>query len=186
MSQSQPFYWHDRLYPFGEKRPVLGEGIYLSEGVKIVGEVILEKDVNIWFNSVVRGDVAFVKIGQQTNVQDLCMLHVTEESPLTIGQCVSIGHSVVIHGATIGDGCLIGMGSLILDHAVIGKECLVAAGSLIPPRKHYPDGSFIKGRPAVVERMLSPEERLKVAYHYRSYIGYKNAYLQQLEGQLGK
>lgn len=161
--------------------PTLGERVYVSDGAKVIGRAELGDHVNIWFNSVVRADVNFIKIGKNTNIQDLCMLHVTELNSLTIGENTSLGHSVILHGCKIGNGCLIGMGAIILDGAEIGDNCLVAAGSLVSPGKKFPPGSMIKGRPAVVERSLSPEEMTKVANHYVAYIGYKEQYLKMGE-----
>jgi gamma-carbonic anhydrase len=157
--------------------PTLGEGVYVSQGAKIIGRVELSDHSNVWFNTVIRADVNFIKIGKNTNIQDLCMLHVTEKDSLTIGDNTSLGHSVVLHGCKIGDGCLIGMGAIILDGAQIGNHCLVAAGSLIPPGKKFPDGSLIKGRPAVVDRALTAEEILKISNHYKAYLEYKDQYL---------
>jgi len=161
--------------------PELGQGVYFSEGVRIIGRAILGDHVNIWFNSVVRADVNTIKIGKNTNIQDLCMLHVTEHNSLTIGENTSLGHSVVLHGCKIGNGCLIGMGTIILDGAEIGDNCLVAAGSLVTPGKKFSSGSMIKGRPAVVERALTSEEIKKVSHHYVAYIGYKDQYLKMEE-----
>lgn len=166
------------LSPYLEYEPKLGSRVFIADGAKIIGRAHLNDHVNIWFNSVVRADVNTVTIGKNTNVQDLCMLHVTEENALTLGENTSLGHSVVLHGCTIGNGCLIGMGAIILDGAEIGDNCLVAAGSLVSPNKKFPPGSLIKGRPAVVERSLTPEEIDKIANHYKSYIGYKEQYLE--------
>jgi carbonic anhydrase/acetyltransferase-like protein (isoleucine patch superfamily) len=157
--------------------PELGERVFIADGAKVIGRAQLHDHVNIWFNSVVRADVNFIKIGKNTNIQDLCMLHVTEENSLTIGENTSLGHSVILHGCKIGNGCLLGMGTIILDGAEIGDHCLVAAGSLISPGKKFPAGSLIKGRPAVVERPLTEKEREKVSNHYKAYIGYKEQYL---------
>lgn len=158
-------------------QPELGERVYIADGVKVIGRAQLGNHVNIWFNSVVRADVNFIKIGENTNVQDLCMLHVTEMNSLTIGSNTSLGHSVVLHGCKIGNGCLIGMGAIILDGSEIGDNSIVAAGSLVTPGKKFPPGSMIKGRPAVVERALTPEEIIKTSNHYKAYIGYKEQYL---------
>jgi carbonic anhydrase/acetyltransferase-like protein (isoleucine patch superfamily) len=158
-------------------RPTVGERVYVSEGAKIIGRADLGDHVSIWFNSVVRADVNFIKIGKNTNIQDLCMLHVTEKNSLTIGENTSLGHSVVLHGCKIGDGCLIGMGAIILDGAEIGDHCLVAAGALVSPKKKFPPGSLIKGRPATVERALTPEEIEQISNHYKSYLVYKEQYL---------
>lgn len=161
--------------------PSLGERVYTADGAKVIGRAELGDHVNIWFNSVVRADVNFIKIGKNTNIQDLCMLHVTEQNSLTIGENTSLGHSVILHGCKIGSGCLIGMGAIILDGAVIGDNCLVAAGSLVSPGKKFPAGSMIKGRPAVVERALSAEEIDKISNHYKAYVVYKEQYLKMDE-----
>lgn len=162
-------------------KPTVGFGVYVSEGARVIGRAELGENVNIWFNSVVRADVNFIRIGKNTNVQDLCMLHVTELNSLTIGENTSLGHSVVLHGCKIGNGCLIGMGAIILDGAEIGDNCIVAAGSLVAPGKKFPAGSMIKGRPAVLERALTAEEITKTSNHYRSYLGYKEQYLRMEE-----
>lgn len=167
------------FFPYQEWMPKVGAGCYFSSGVKIIGRVEIEDEVNIWFNSVVRGDVAPIFIGEGTNIQDLSMLHVTEESPLTIGKFVSVGHHVVLHGARIEDSCLIGMGSIIMDNVVVGRNCLVAAGSVLPPGKIYPPGMLIKGSPGRVERPLTDAEKKMVAHHYQTYLVYKNDYLKQ-------
>jgi gamma-carbonic anhydrase len=161
-----------------EFSPQLGQGVFIADGAKIIGRAALQDHVNIWFNTVVRADVNFIEIGKNSNIQDLCMLHVTEENSLIIGENTSLGHSVVLHGCRIGKGCLIGMGAIILDGAEIGDNCLVAAGSLVSPGKKFPAGSLIKGRPATVERSLRPEELEKVANHYKSYLSYKEQYLR--------
>lgn len=158
--------------------PSLGERVYAAPGARIIGRAQLGDHVNVWYNTVIRADVNFIKIGKNSNIQDLCMLHVTEINALTIGENTSLGHSVILHGCTIGNGCLIGMGAIILDGAEVGDNCLVAAGSLITPGKKFPAGSMIKGRPAVVERALSASEIDKISNHYKSYIDYKEQYLE--------
>ncbi len=157
--------------------PKLGERVFIADGAKVIGRAELGDHVSIWFNSVVRADVNSIVIGKNTNVQDLCMFHVTEFNALTIGENTSFGHSVVLHGCKIGNGCLIGMGAIILDGAEIGDNCLVAAGSLVSPGKKFPPGSLIKGRPAVVERPLNPDEIQKISHHFEAYLNYKEQYL---------
>jgi carbonic anhydrase/acetyltransferase-like protein (isoleucine patch superfamily) len=161
--------------------PQLGQRVYASPGAKIIGRVQLDDHVNVWFNSVLRADVNFIKIGKNTNIQDLCMLHVTEHHCLTIGENTSLGHSVILHGCKIGQGCLIGMGSIILDGAEIGDYSLVAAGSMVTPNKKFPPGSMIKGRPAILERPLTSEEIQQVSNHYKAYLVYKEQYLSMNE-----
>lgn len=171
----------NRISRFLNFHPQLGPGCYIAPGAQVIGRAEFGANVSIWHNSVVRADVNFIKIGENTNVQDLCMLHVTELNSLTLGKNTSLGHSVVLHGCKIGDGCLIGMGAIILDGAEIGDNCLVAAGSLVTPGKKFPPGSMIKGRPAVVERPLTPEEVHRISHHYESYLGYKDTYLRMEE-----
>lgn len=164
-----------------EFTPVIGERVYAAPGSHVIGRAHLGDHVNVWFNTVIRADVNFIRIGKNSNIQDLCMLHVTEENSLSIGENTSLGHSVILHGCKIGNGCLIGMGAIILDGAEVGDNCLVAAGSLISPGKKFLPGSMIKGRPAVAERPLTPEEIEKVSNHYKSYVTYKEQYLKMGE-----
>lgn len=170
-----------KISSYFEYSPEIGARVYIAEGAKVIGRAQLADHVNIWFNSIVRADVNFIKICTNTNIQDMCMLHVTELNSLTIGENTSLGHSVILHGCKIGNGCLIGMGAIILDGAEIGDNCQVAAGSLISPKKKFPAGSMIKGRPAVVERALTAEEIEKVSNHYKAYLGYKEQYLKMDE-----
>lgn len=165
------------LLPYLNFVPELGERIFIAEGAKVIGRATLQDNVSVWFNSVIRADVNSIVIGKNTNVQDMCMFHVTEINGVTVGENTSFGHSVVLHGCKIGNGCLIGMGAVILDGAEIGDRSLVAAGSLVSPGKKFPPGSMIKGRPAVVERPLTPEEIERVSRHYEAYINYKDQYL---------
>lgn len=175
-----------KVLPYLSFNPTLGQRVFIADGAKVIGRAILGDDVSIWFNSVVRADVNEISIGKNTNIQDLCMFHVTEYNGLSVGENTSFGHSVVLHGCKIGSGCLIGMGAIILDGAEIGDHCLVAAGSLVSPGKKFPSGSLIKGRPAVVERALSPEEIQKISHHYVSYLNYKEQYLSMDEGEKKK
>ena len=164
-------------YSFKGIKPQIGPGVFIAPSADIIGKVILEQNSNIWYQCVARGDVNWIRVGENTNVQDLTMLHVTKDFPLTIGAQVSIGHSVTLHGCTIGDHCLIGMGAVILDGAVIGESSVVAAGTLVPPGKIFPPGSMIMGNPAVLKRALSAEEQIAYGNHYKSYVEYKAEYL---------
>lgn len=167
------------LYSFKGIKPQLGTGVFIAPSADIIGKVILAENVNIWYQCVARGDVNFIRVGKNTNVQDLTMLHVTKDFALTIGENVSIGHSVTLHGCTIEDSCLIGMGATITDGAHIGANSVVAAGSLVPPGKRYPPYSMIMGNPAVVKRELSLEERAQYGNHYKAYVTYKDEYLDE-------
>lgn len=164
-------------YSFKGIKPEIGPGVYVAPSADIIGKVILEENANIWHQCVARGDVNWIRVGKNTNVQDLTMLHVTKDFALTIGSEVSIGHSVTLHGCTIGNHCLIGMGAVIMDGAVIGEHSVVAAGTLVPPGKVYPPGSMIMGNPAILKRPLSTEERDLFGNHYKAYVIYKDEYL---------
>lgn len=172
------------LYSFKGIKPQLGPGVFIAPSADIIGKVILEENVNIWYQCVARGDVNYIRVGKNTNVQDLTMLHVTKDFALTIGENVSIGHSVTLHGCTIEDNCLIGMGATITDGAYIGANSVVAAGSLVPPGKKYPPNSMIMGNPAVVKRELTAEEKTLYGNHYKNYVKYKEEYLNGVDVKL--
>ncbi len=165
-----------QIYPFAGIHPDLGRGVFIAPGAIVIGEVKIGNNSSLWFNSVARGDCNAITIGENTNIQDLCMLHVTEEYELIIGSNVSIGHSVTLHGCEVKDSCLIGMGATLLDGAIINKESIVAAGSLVPPGKEYPEGMMIMGSPAKAVRELTAEEKTMASQHYKSYLGYKKEF----------
>lgn len=161
------------ILPFRGTRPVLSEGVFIAPGATIIGDVIVAEDSSIWYQTVVRGDMNFIRIGRRTNVQDLCMIHVTTDiHPVNIGDGVTIGHHATIHGANLDDGCLIGMGAIVLDGARIGTESMIGAGSLIPMGMEIPPRVLAVGSPARVKRQLRPEELAgmrKAAEHYFEY-----------------
>lgn len=167
------------IYKFNSISPTISSDTFIAPSSDIIGKVWIGKKSSVWFRTVVRGDVQEIHIGESTNIQDLSMLHVTEDLPLIIGNGVSIGHSVTLHACTIEDNCLIGMGAIILDGAVIGANSLVAAGSLVPPGKSYPPGSFIMGSPAVVRRELNRDELELYGEHFKSYERYSEQYLDR-------
>ncbi len=165
------------LYSYHDFSPQISKGVFVAPSADIIGKVFLGANVNIWFGTVIRGDIQEIHIGENSNIQDLCMLHVIEELPLIIGKDVSIGHKVTLHSCSIEDSCLIGMGAVILDGAVIGKNSVVAAGAVVPPNKIYPEGSMIMGAPAQVKRELSLTEKNTYSQHFQTYIKNKNDYL---------
>lgn len=168
------------LIRYRDKMPVVHESVFIAEGAKIIGDVQIGKDSSIWFNTVVRGDVHFIRIGERTNVQDNCVLHVTHERfPLRIGSNTTVGHGAIVHGATVGDYCLIGMGARVLDDAGIGSHCLVAAGAVILEGMKVPDGMLVAGVPARVKRPLTTEERQKLARSAQNYVDYVKLYREQ-------
>lgn len=130
----------------------------IYDGARVVGDVTLSDEVGIWYNAVVRGDQAPIVIGERSNVQDNCVVHVSEGKPVNIGKNVSVGHGAIVHGCTIEDNVIIGMGAIVLNGAHISKNCLVGAGALVTENKEFPEGSLIIGSPAKAVRQLNEEE----------------------------
>ena len=160
-----------KLVAFKEKYPVIHESVFLAAGVVIAADVSIAENTNIWFNSVIRGDVAPVIIGKNTNIQDGTVIHTSRfDGPTHIGDNITVGHMALLHACTVEDHCLIGMGATVLDGAVIGKNSLVAANSLVTPGKKFPEGSYIVGSPAKAIRKLTEEELSMYGNHYKSYL----------------
>jgi carbonic anhydrase/acetyltransferase-like protein (isoleucine patch superfamily) len=158
------------LYSIGERRVVLrGAHHYIAPDASLIGSVTLENEANVWFNVVIRADNDQITIGEQTNVQDGSVLHVDPGYPMTLGRRVTIGHKVMLHGCTVGEGALIGINSVIMNGARIGKGSLIGANSLIAEGKEIPDGVLVLGSPGKVVRELKQEEKdflLKIADGY--------------------
>jgi carbonic anhydrase/acetyltransferase-like protein (isoleucine patch superfamily) len=157
------------IYELDGKQPTLGHYAWVADSAQVMGAVELGDNASVWFGAVVRGDTETIKIGKNSNVQDLSVLHADIGCPLTIGEDVTIGHQVMLHGCTIGDGSLIGIQAVVLNNAKIGKGCIVGAGSVVTEGKEFPDNSLIIGSPAKVVRTLDADSaaRLKLsAQHY--------------------
>jgi len=147
------------IYSLGERTPVLeGDGHFIAENATVIGNVLLKANSSVWFNGVLRGDNELIEVGAGSNIQDGCVLHTDPGFPLTIGKGVTVGHKVMLHGCTVGNNSLIGIGSTILNGAKIGNNCLVGAHALVTEGKSFPDGSLILGTPAKVVRDLTDEE----------------------------
>jgi len=170
---------------YKEWTPTLKKNAWIADGATVVGRTEIGEDSSIWFGSVVRGDVHYIKIGDRTSIQDLSMVHVTHHkkedmsdgNPTIIGDDVTIGHRVMLHGCTIEDACLIGMSATILDGAVIGKESIVGAGALVTKNKIFPPRSLIIGSPAKVIRELTDAEVAELYASAKRYVEFKNNYL---------
>lgn len=160
--------------------PLLGENVFVADGARIVGEVSIGEDSSIWFNAVLRGDVAPIKIGARTNIQDNAVVHGTwHKAAATLGDGVTVGHSAILHGCTIGDNCLIGMGAIVMDLAKVGANSIVGAGSLVTEGSEFPEGSLILGRPAKVVRPLKPEELAFLPKSAANYMTYTSWYTKE-------
>ncbi len=150
-------------------QPTIHSSAWVADNAQVIGDVVLSQDSSVWFGVVIRGDTETITVGKGTNIQDNSVLHADHGMPLTIGENVTVGHQVMLHGCTVGDGSLIGIQAVVLNGAKIGKNCLVGAGALVTEGKEFPDGSMIIGSPAKAVRQLSPEqiEGLKMsAQHY--------------------
>jgi carbonic anhydrase/acetyltransferase-like protein (isoleucine patch superfamily) len=147
------------LYGLGKHAPTtVGDEFFVAPSAAVIGRVALGRDANIWFGAVLRGDGNTIAIGAATNIQDNAIVHVDSDAPVTVGDHVTVGHAAVVHGCSIGDYSLIGIGAILLSHARIGRYCIVGAGALITERKDYPDRSVLIGAPAKRVREVSDEE----------------------------
>ncbi|TCI91411.1 gamma carbonic anhydrase family protein [Tenacibaculum sp. M341] len=162
------------IKPVRGKAPQISEDCYIAENATIVGEVTIGKQCSVWFNAVIRGDVHFIKIGNKVNIQDGAVIHATyQKSPTTIGNNVSIGHNAIVHGCTIHDNVLVGMGSIIMDDCIIESNTIIAAGAVVTKNTHVKSGSIYAGVPAKKVKDISPEltsgEVDRIANNYVKY-----------------
>jgi carbonic anhydrase/acetyltransferase-like protein (isoleucine patch superfamily) len=160
------------ILPFDGLAPVIPDESYISPTADVIGDVNLGERVSVWFHAVLRGDLAPISIGDGTNIQDGCILHVDRGQGVSVGHDVTVGHNAVLHACTVGDRTLIGMGAIVLSGAHIGSECIIGAGALIPQHKEIPDGTLVLGSPGKVVRVLTAEERAGFstrAAHYWEY-----------------
>lgn len=168
-----------KLIPYNGYFPTIHESVFLCEGVIIVGDVVIGQDSSIWFNSVIRGDVCSIRIGERTNIQDNSTLHVTHDTgPLHIGNDVTIGHGATLHACTIHDSALIGMGAVLLDDCVVESNSMVAAGAVVRPGFVVPSGMLVAGVPAKVVRALTAEEHRQILESPKNYLRYVQTYRQ--------
>ena len=165
------------IITFNGITPKIHPSVFLCEGVKIIGDVEIGEDSSVWYNTVIRGDVNYIRIGCRTNIQDLSMLHVTNDIyPLIIGNDVLVAHSVTLHGATIHDRCMIGMGALVLDGSEIQSNSIVAAGAVIKEGFIVPEGTLAAGVPAKIIKELNEEELGRISFGVENYLRYVRLY----------
>jgi carbonic anhydrase/acetyltransferase-like protein (isoleucine patch superfamily) len=146
------------LYQLGDDTPDIADTAWVADSAQVMGAVTLAENASVWFGAILRGDTERITIGENANVQDGSVIHADRGYPVTLAENVTVGHQVMLHGCTVGEGSLIGIGAVVLNGARIGKGCLVGARALVTEGKEFPDGSMILGSPAKVVRMLSAEE----------------------------
>lgn len=172
------------IYPYRGVLPRLGERVFLAPSAELSGQIEVGDDSSFWFHTAARGDVHWIRIGARTSIQDGTVLHVTHERfPLAIGSDVVVAHSCMVHGATLEDACLVGIGARVLDGAVIESEAQVGAGALVPPGMRVPAGHLVLGVPARVVRPLTAAERAGIREIAARYVRVKDEYLRALSGE---
>ena len=160
--------------------PTIPESCYVDESAQVIGDVVLGEQASIWMNAVVRGDVHLIRIGAYSNVQDCSVLHgMRDRYSVNIGEWVTVGHNVTLHGCTVEDTCLIGMGSVILNNARVGRGSIVAAGTVIPENAVIEPGSLVMGVPGKVRKKLGPEDEEMILRYARNYLDYTQTYLAE-------
>ena len=170
------------VYSLDHITPQVDASAWVAESAEVMGNVVLEANSSVWFNAVLRGDNEPIRIGRGSNIQDGSVLHSDHGQPLTVGQNVTVGHQVMLHGCTIGDESLIGIAAVVLNGARIGRHCVVGAGSVVTEGKEFPDGSLIMGTPAKVVRELTPEQieglRMSAKHYTQNALRFKNGLKQ--------
>lgn len=157
-------------------KPNIDPSVFVAKGAVVLGDVTIAKECSIWYNATVRSTESYITIGEGSNIQDNAVIHVDHNHPAIIGSYVTIGHGAIIHGCTIDDNSLIGMGAIILNGAKIGKNCIIAAGALVPQNKEIPDNSLVMGSPGKIIRQVTEEEILKNRKNAENYIAERLTY----------
>lgn len=173
------------ILPIGDIWPLIGSDVFIAPNATVIGDVELSDESSVWFGAVIRGDIGSIRIGARTNIQDLVCIHLTEGvSSTTVGEDVTVGHGAILHGCSVGDRCLIGMGSILLDNVVVGAGSVVAAGALIPPRTVIPPRSLVRGNPGKVIREVNEAEGAMGIDGARHYVENARRFLQMVSGGL--
>ena len=169
------------VYKLGKTVPQIDASAFVADSAQVMGDVVMQANSSVWFNVVARGDVERITIGEGSNVQDGSVLHADHGVPLNIGKHVTVGHQVMLHGCTIGDGSLIGIQAVVLNRAVIGKNCLVGAGAIVTEGKEFPDNSLILGAPAKVVRVMTDEQITQMQQGAGHYVSNAKRFKNELE-----
>jgi carbonic anhydrase/acetyltransferase-like protein (isoleucine patch superfamily) len=165
---------------FAGKHPKIHDTAFVTDDAIVIGDVEIGEEASVWFGSVIRGDVNHIRIGARTNIQDACVIHVSSnDHPTILEDEITVGHRVTLHGCYVETGCLIGIGSILLDGCRIGRNSLVAAGSLVTPGTVIPPESLVMGAPAKVKRQLTPDELENLSRSWRNYVGLGRLYLSE-------
>jgi len=167
------------IRPFRGVRPTIAPSAYVDESAQVIGDVVIGDESSVWMNAVVRGDVNTIRIGRRTNIQDGTIVHVMREPshPTVVGDEVTVGHGVILHGCTVADRCLIGMGAVLLNGSSVGADCIVAAGTLLTEGVIVPPRSLVMGSPGKVRRALTDDEVAFIRDSAANYVGYRLDYL---------
>jgi len=168
------------IYTLGDQHPEIADGAYVAPSAEIIGDVKLLPESSVWFGAVLRGDIETITIGRGSNIQDGSVCHTDPNNPCTLGDYVTVGHMAMLHGCSIGDRSLIGIGATLLNGSSVGKDCIVGAHSLITEGKHFPDGVVIMGAPAKVVRELTDADRSKLKANAERYVQRAQRYQAEL------
>ncbi len=168
------------ILDFNGKKPKIDKTAFVAPTADIIGDVEIGENSSVWFGSVLRGDLHYIKIGRNSNVQDNCVMHGTiNKYPTVVGKNVSIGHNAIVHGCEVGDNCIIGMGSIILEGAKIGKLCIIGAGAVVKEGEKIPDKSLVVGVPARVVKKLDKSQLKRIDDNWREYVKLKEVYMNK-------
>ncbi len=168
------------IIPYNDKTPIIGRDVFIADGAVVIGDVVIGDRSSVWYQVVIRGDLMPIRVGEETNIQDGSILHVTHPNlPCIVGNRVTVGHGAIIHACTVEDECLIGMGAVILDGAVVERHSLVAAGSVVRPGTRVPSGHLVAGNPAQVKRALRGEEIEGIHFSVQEYLRLSEDYKEK-------
>ncbi len=174
----------ERIIEYKGKKPIIEEGVFIADGAIIIGDVTIGRDSNVWFNTVIRGDMNSIRIGCKSSIQDLVLIHVSRQGPpVVIGDRVTIGHKATIHGSKIDNDVLIGMGAILLDGTEIGEYSVVAAGSVLTENTKIPPYSLVVGVPGKIKKTFTADEIKRFDYFHKHYLELKEDYLSMKKGR---